>query len=137
MFNKRTRALMESLNVTIEDVELNKEGSKNTGTEHADTASDTQVQHSVECKSSSSSNTVEDNKKMMLKRLLNERNLSPEQKSIIKHMKSLWDITEGRRTRGKRHVDYREIVGMSRLTCYTSTIEPKNIKEAIVDEYWI
>lgn len=29
------------------------------------------------------------------------------------------------------------MVGMIGLACYTSTLEPKNIKEVIIDDYWI
>lgn len=35
------------------------------------------------------------------------------------------------------HVNYREMARMISMACYTSTIEPKKIKEAITDEYWI
>lgn len=45
------------------------------------------------------------------------------------------DIIEGRNSKGKRNVGYCEMAGM--ISIYTSTIEPKNIKEAINNEYWI
>ena len=35
--------------------------------------------------------------------------------------------------RGKTKVNYREIMG---YTCYISSIEHKNFKEALEDEYW-
>ncbi|XP_012855802.1 PREDICTED: uncharacterized protein LOC105975173 [Erythranthe guttata] len=44
------------------------------------------------------------------------------------------EVDEGMKTRNKPKVDYQEMV---RYVCYTSTIEPKNIKEAIIDEYWV
>ncbi|CAM8905161.1 unnamed protein product [Rhodiola kirilowii] len=37
------------------------------------------------------------------------------------------------RTRGKQ-VNFRNLAG---FTCFLSTLEPKNIKEAINDEYWV
>ena len=43
-------------------------------------------------------------------------------------------IDEGIRTRDKPRINYREMV---RYVCYTSPIEPKNVKEALLDEYWI
>lgn len=49
VFNKRTGAVTESVNVIMDDIELNKECSKNIGIEHDDSASDTKVQHSVGC----------------------------------------------------------------------------------------
>ncbi|XP_039127016.1 uncharacterized protein LOC120263205 [Dioscorea cayenensis subsp. rotundata] len=42
--------------------------------------------------------------------------------------------TDNRRTRSTQRIDYRELDG---YTCYISLIEPKNIKEALVDEYWM
>ena len=41
------------------------------------------------------------------------------------------DPEVGVRTRGKPKVNYREMVG---YMCYTSFVEPKNIKEALEDE---
>ncbi|CAM8950661.1 unnamed protein product [Rhodiola kirilowii] len=43
------------------------------------------------------------------------------------------DPTEGMRTRGKQ-VNFQNLVGFA---CFLSTLEPKNIKEAINDEYWV
>ena len=43
-------------------------------------------------------------------------------------------IEEGIRTKDKPRINYRE---MLRYVCYTSPIEPKNAKEALLDEYWI
>lgn len=47
------------------------------------------------------------------------------------------DITDSRRTRGKRNVNYCEMCGIINMACYTSTNKPKNIKEEIANEYWI
>lgn len=44
------------------------------------------------------------------------------------------DITKGRKIRGKRHVDYQGMRGMVDLYLH---YRAQNIKEAIVDEYWI
>lgn len=49
VFNKRTGVVMESVNVAMDDIELNKECSKKISMEHDDSASDTEVQHNVEC----------------------------------------------------------------------------------------
>ena len=46
----------------------------------------------------------------------------------------LGDIEDGIRTRMKHPVNYREMVGN---VCFVSKIEPKNVTEAIVDEYLI
>ena len=43
-------------------------------------------------------------------------------------------VDDGVRTRGKPRVNYREMIGN---VCFTSTIEPKNVKEALDDELWI
>lgn len=45
------------------------------------------------------------------------------------------DITKGRITRGQKNVNYREMTGMIIMAGYTSIIEQKNFREALVDEY--
>ena len=47
---------------------------------------------------------------------------------------TIGDPEERIRMRGKLKVNYREMVG---YTCYTSSIEPKNFKEALEDKYWL
>ncbi|XP_019173231.1 PREDICTED: uncharacterized protein LOC109168701 [Ipomoea nil] len=44
------------------------------------------------------------------------------------------DPSSGVKTRGKPKRDYLQLAGYS---CYTSQIEPKNVKEALTDEHWI
>ncbi|XP_019185052.1 PREDICTED: uncharacterized protein LOC109180022 [Ipomoea nil] len=44
------------------------------------------------------------------------------------------DPSFGVKTRGKPKRDYLQLAGYS---CYTSQIEPKNVKEALTDEHWI
>lgn len=46
----------------------------------------------------------------------------------------LIDLSEEVNTRNKPIVNCREMVG---YVCYTSTLEPKNVKEALEDECWI
>ncbi|CAM8948430.1 unnamed protein product [Rhodiola kirilowii] len=41
--------------------------------------------------------------------------------------------SDGIQTRGKR-INYR---GLAAYSCFLSSIEPKNVKEALVDEYWV
>ncbi|CAM8998987.1 unnamed protein product [Rhodiola kirilowii] len=43
------------------------------------------------------------------------------------------DLTEGIQTRGKK-VNFRDLAGFA---CFVSSVEPKNIKDAINDEYWV
>ena len=50
------------------------------------------------------------------------------------------DPKEGVQTIGNSKVNYKEWGGGGGgvgYTCYTSSIEPKNIKEALEDEYWL
>ena len=42
-------------------------------------------------------------------------------------------LENGVQTRGKPRVNYRELIG----NVYFTTIEPKSIKEALKDEYWV
>ena len=44
------------------------------------------------------------------------------------------DFNEGMKTRNKPK---RNDQNMVRYVCYTSSIEPKNVKEALLDEYWV
>ena len=44
------------------------------------------------------------------------------------------DLHESVNTGNKPRVIYREILG---YVCYTSTLEPKNVKEALEDDKWI
>ena len=44
------------------------------------------------------------------------------------------DLNERMRTRDKPKRNYHDMV---RFVCYTSSIEPKNVKEVLLDEYWI
>ena len=44
------------------------------------------------------------------------------------------EISEGIKTRPKPPVNYREMIGN---LCFVSKIEPKNVNEAIDDEYWV
>ena len=44
------------------------------------------------------------------------------------------DLEEGIRTRNTSKVNYRDLAG---YVCFNSTIEPKNVKEALQDEFWV
>ena len=44
------------------------------------------------------------------------------------------EVDEGRKTRDKIRLNYRDMV---RYICYTSCIEPKNVKEVLLDEFWV
>ena len=44
------------------------------------------------------------------------------------------DLNEGIKTRDKPKRNYHDMV---RFVYYTSSIEPKNVKEALLDEYWL
>ena len=44
------------------------------------------------------------------------------------------DLNEGMKTRDKPKRNYHDMV---RFVCYTSSIEPKNVKEVLLNEYWV
>ncbi|GAA0138598.1 hypothetical protein LIER_34958 [Lithospermum erythrorhizon] len=46
-------------------------------------------------------------------------------------------LDQGVTTRRKELVDYRKMVGLIRESCFISKVEPKNMDEALKDEYWI
>ncbi|GAA0163416.1 hypothetical protein LIER_19290 [Lithospermum erythrorhizon] len=47
------------------------------------------------------------------------------------------EVDQGMTTRKKDRVDYRKMVGLLGETCFISKVEPKDVKTALLDEYWI
>ena len=68
------------------------------------------------------------------------QNDEPEERPIVHRNHSPTDVIgnvfEGRRTREKERLDYQKMAGIC-LICFVSIIEPRNITEALDDEYWI
>lgn len=125
---------MESLNITIEDVAFFKDTGKTISIEHDDSLSNTTTSVSNNQTSQNNELKVENTEtEKVAKQKMNESRVKKNRPSeaIIN------DISEERKTRDKRRVDYRKMAGMIGLACYTSTLKQNNIKEAIIDEYLI
>lgn len=136
VFNKRTKSMMESINVVVND------------------SPDDSVSVDDEEESSPISTDVRNDGADNLNDIVEEEGFSsdqpfPEKESdelTQRHVPSrqiqknhpveevIGEIEDGIRTRPKNPVNYREMVGN---VCFVSKIEPKNITEAIDDEYWI
>lgn len=121
--------MIESICATVEDVEHNKEFSKNTNIELVDDTFGTEVKYDNDCKTNIESNVAKNEGKNDIETVAKPKKIE----SLVKKYHStnvvVGDITEGRKTRRKRHVDNREMAGMIGMACYTSAIEPKNIEK--------
>ena len=67
------------------------------------------------------------------KALADQPSRQPSRRILKNHPtnQTIGNLTEGMKTREKPITDYREMVG---FTCFTSCMEPKNVKEALEDE---
>ncbi|CAM9000336.1 unnamed protein product [Rhodiola kirilowii] len=146
VYNKRTGVVMESINVVVQDVvpgasqtnsaddddvppdleqpavnSPDKEIATDKGPEH----SETHAQQSQEDADDESDPTPPGSPRI----------LHPSRAVEKYHPVSevIGDPTDDIQTRGKQ-VNFRQLAG---YMCFISTIEPKNIKEAINDEYWV
>lgn len=135
VFNNRISIVVESINVTIEDVEHHKIDPRKSIDTEDEYTSDTIVPHS-DGHTTSDDSTIRcnidevDPKTVVQLKKLESRVLKNHPTYTI-----IGDITEGRKTKGSNNVDYLEMAGMMSIACYTSKIEPKNVQEANTDEY--
>ncbi|CAM8948310.1 unnamed protein product [Rhodiola kirilowii] len=143
VYNKRTGVVMESINVVVQDVVP--------GGSETNSADDDVVPPHPEQPAVTTSNPKIISDKDPEPSTTNEhqseedadtevaptppRVLHPSRAVEKYHPVSevIGDPTKGIQTRGKQ-VNFRQLAGFA---CFISTIEPKNIKEAINDEYWI
>jgi len=143
VFNKRTKSMMESINVVVNDDHAI---SNSTNDEDEVFPSNTDVrtdaENSLDDISSGSPNVRTDADDKVDDIVPDEESLpvteqripsSRIQKNHPAH-EVIGEISEGMRTRPKSPVNYREMIGN---LCFVSKIEPKNVNEAIDDEYWI
>lgn len=122
---------MELVNITVEDAESDQDNDKNSHNEHeyylpnvSTEASDNQTYEGGDLKMENKETKKDTEPKITDSRVKKNH---PSEVMI--------GISEGRKTREKKRVDYREMVGIIGLACYTSIIKPKNAKKAIQDEY--
>ncbi|CAM8981771.1 unnamed protein product [Rhodiola kirilowii] len=143
VFNKRTCSVMESVNVKVKDEVVEKAildddvdykagivpetPSSSQPTGHDQPAG---VPTEDNPTSNSSSDEAEDTSTQE-----DIAALQPSRQIARNHPKFeiIGEPSEGMRTRGKV-TNFRQLAACS---CFVSTIEPKNIKEALLDEYWV
>ncbi|KAK0607836.1 hypothetical protein LWI29_021318 [Acer saccharum] len=142
VFNLTTKTIMESINVKIDDLSMlnlcdnngvnePKENMLNDTKTHIDVASSVSSQDHendshVEVESQGLENALNDNQQ-------NDQVVEhshPRLRNLNYQEDIIGDLNEGVRTRN-------QIANQIFYACYTSQIEPKNINEAIVDEYWV
>ena len=119
VFNSRTKVMMESINVTIDDRGWNVEEdvSGDVGTSLPDSPTESND------RSIDSNPPQEDPEPSHLNKGPSIRTQRDHPKELI-----IGDLNKGVTTRSRE--------GISN-SCFVSKIEPKNVKEALTDEFWI
>ena len=142
VYNKRTKTVMESANVVVndtgEDIMKVLDGGENEDFRSAEvsegvTTGVPNTASATEGVSDSVTNTE------IEKHQGDDAEQPPKRPSrrVQKNHSSedvIGSVDDGVRTRGKPRVNYQEMIGN---VCFTSTMEPKNVKEALEDELWI
>ncbi|CAM8887225.1 unnamed protein product [Rhodiola kirilowii] len=146
IYNKRTGVVMESINVVVQDVVP---GASETNSADDDDVPPHPEQPEVnspdkEIATDKSPEHSEKHDQQSQEVVDAETDPTPPASPRILHpsravekyhpvSEVIGDPTDGIQTRGKQ-VNFHQLAG---FTCFISTIEPKNIKEAINDEYWV
>ena len=139
VYNFRTKNIMESTNVVIDDIEkqdIPKEPIENNileleEEELSENISKSICDHNIDVSSNNNSIDVScDNSDLNIVENTVETPHIPFKKTNIIKEAILGDANKGVQTR-------RQLVSQLTYTCYISKIEPKNIKEALTDDFWI
>ncbi|CAM8943933.1 unnamed protein product [Rhodiola kirilowii] len=144
VYNKRTGVVMESINVVVQDVVP---GAPETHVADDDDTSSLPDQLGTNCPNTtvisnadpklptSNDNQPEEDDNPDTTPPDSPRVFHPSRAIEKNHPISevIGDLNEGIKTRGKQ-VNFRNLACFS---CFISSIEPKNVKEAINDEYWV
>ncbi|XP_012850949.1 PREDICTED: uncharacterized protein LOC105970659 [Erythranthe guttata] len=142
IFNLRTKSVMESAYVQFDDFNndagpLEEESTKESenSSSVAPTVPTVDAASTISEESDVNSETGDEAEVRPLE-LDDQTHKEPSRRVKKNHPvdKVIGPVEEGIQTRGKPKVNYKE---MARYVCFTSTIEPKNVKEALLDEYWV
>ncbi|KAI9162090.1 hypothetical protein LWI28_023723 [Acer negundo] len=126
VFNLKTRSVMESSNVVIDDTRL-----KSNDHEEEVTIDDDYLLEKVKTPNVGMSNLdVEATQPLDRVPFLNSNESAPWVRKLHDKDDIIGEINEGVRTR-------RQLSNLITYTCYTSQIEPKKVDEALNDEFWI
>ncbi|CAM8975528.1 unnamed protein product [Rhodiola kirilowii] len=141
VFNKRTGTVMESVNVKVEDEVFEKavldddncEGGAVRDTPSLPQSAGDDGPGGVQAEDNHTSDSSSDDAKDPSTQE-DIADLQPSRQVAKNHPISevIGEPSEGMKTRGKE-INYRELAACS---CFLSMIEPKNVKEALFDEYW-
>jgi hypothetical protein len=144
VFNKRTETVMESINVVIDDEEIQRPISKEKNQlDSADSsAAPTDIIKSspnVSPDESPSSPTTSDITPTTFED--EDTPANPPKRSWVKHnhppQQLLGTIDEGRRLRSRVIQPTSEVANQVSYSCYLSQTEPKKVDEALQDEGWV
>ena len=123
VFNSRTKVMMESINVVVDDIGKEEDVADDVGTSflmNNGSSQDNEVKED---------NVQENNDTPVIEEVENT-NRNPSIRILKDHPTDLiiGNLNEGVKTRS------REVVSNA---CFVSKLEPKNVKEALTDEFWI
>ena len=123
VFNSRTKVMMESINVVVDDIGKEEDVADDVGTSFLmdnGSSQDNEVKED---------NVQENNDTPVIEEVENT-NRNPSIRILKDHPTDLiiGNLNEGVKTRS------REVVSNA---CFVSKLEPKNVKEALTDEFWI
>jgi len=123
VYNSKTETLMESINVVIDDVPKEKvhDAEADVGTSVQETNAPVQVNESELDKEETKEN---DQDQMSTTKGLSIRVQKNHPQDLI-----IGNLDQG--------ITTRSYVGVIANSCFVSKIEPKNVKEALTDEFWI
>ncbi|KAK0587530.1 hypothetical protein LWI29_024466 [Acer saccharum] len=142
VFNLTTKTIMESINVKIDDLSmLNLCDDNGVNEPKENMLNDTKTPIDVTSSVSSQDDENDSHVEVESQGLENALNDNQQNDQVVEHSHPrlrnlhyqediIGDLNEGVRTRN-------QIANQISYACYTSQIEPKNINEAIVDEYWV
>ncbi|KAK0575374.1 hypothetical protein LWI29_038069 [Acer saccharum] len=127
VFNLKTRTVMESSNVVIDDTRLK----FNDHEEEEVLEDDSLLERVVVTPNVETSNDNNDVTQPITRvPLLDSNEPAPWIRRLHNKEDVIGDVNEGVRTR-------RQIANLISFTCYTSQIEPKKVDEALNDEFWV
>ncbi|GAA0149769.1 hypothetical protein LIER_08866 [Lithospermum erythrorhizon] len=122
VYNKRTRMVMKSINVKVMD-------------QDASMVDEEDISPTVNPSVTHSQSSEETNKKPND----NDSGIEPAARIEKNHPVEyiIGDLDQGMTMRKKDKVDYRKMAGLLGETCCISKVEPKDVKAALLNEYWI
>ncbi|XP_031090921.1 uncharacterized protein LOC115995913 [Ipomoea triloba] len=125
VFNKRTKSIVESTNVVVDDHVSQKRDDE-----------DEEAQEKTTCLRETSKKGEENAPSTENMEHKESSDIIPSTRIQKNHPidNVIGEITSGVRISGKEKKNYRELIGYS---CYISIIEPKNVCETLKDECWI